>query len=311
MKREASVLIAGAMLLLLALPQPILADNQANVLQHFVTVPTPGLSSEGIAIRGNAFYVSTIGFASVNGSVFAYDKKGDLIQTINLPGLPIVGQGAFFGNSLFVVACAPFTTGGGDVVKIDLKTGVANTTFAADPTGCLNGLTIDDQGTIYAANFGGWIDKVTQGGAITLQWASGGLITAGSLNGFVVGPNDLTYNDDQNAIYTTNTYSNTVVKIQINNDGSAGAMTAYATVPSPDGLAFDGRGNLYVTSPFTDTIYVVTPAGIVSPLAFSGTETLDGPSAVVFQGSSMYITNLNLASTYSSGYVSVVALHPP
>ncbi len=311
MNRKLPILLTGAMLLLLALPQPILADNQVNVLQHFVTVPTAGLSSEGIAIRGNSFYVSTIGFTAVNGSIFVFDKKGDLTQTFNLPGLPVVGQAAIYQNSLFVVACASGTTSGGDVVKIDLSTGVVNTAFAPVPSGCPNGLTMDETGNIYIANFAGEIDKVTQSGVLT-TFASGGLLTPGTVNGFTIGPNDLTYNTAQNALYTTNTGTSTVVKIQINRDGSAGAVTAYATVNGGDGLVFDGRGNLYVASPFTDTIYLVAPGGSsVTPLTFTGTETLDGPSAVLFQGCNMYITNLNLASSHPSGYVAVVALHPP
>src|SRR5690349_23947336 len=128
-------------MLLLVLPQPILADNQVGVLRHFVTVPVAGLSAEGIAARGNHFYVSTIGGTAADGSIFVFDKKGALTQTITLPGLPIVGQAAFFRDSLFVVACHPFTSGGGAVVKVDLKTGAVNPTFATDST-CPNGLTM-------------------------------------------------------------------------------------------------------------------------------------------------------------------------
>lgn len=311
MKTKLSPLIVGAMLLLM-LPQPILADSQIGVLRHFVTVPVAGLSAEGVANRGDRFYVSTFGFAAGDGRIFVFDKGGALTQTLVLPGLPIIGQAAIFKDSLFVVACAPFTSGrGAAVVKIDLKKGVVNTAFATDPTGCLNGLTMDGKGNIYAANFAGWIDKVTQSGAITLKWASGGLLTPVTTGGFTIGPNDIKFKEDQNALYTTSTFTNTVVKIQINDDGSVGLMTAFATVPTPDGLVFDKKGNLYVTSPFTDKIYLVTPDGSVSPMTFTGTEKLDAPSAVILHGNDLYITNLNLGSTYASGYVSVVTLRFP
>ena len=294
---------------MLAVPQPIFANNQVGVLRHFVTVPVAGLSSEGVANRGGSYFVSTIGFAATEGRIFVFDKKGDLIQTFTLPGLPIVGQAVFYKDSLFVVACSPGLAGGA-VVRIDLNTGVVNQRFAADPT-CPNGLTIDGHGNLYVANFAGAVDKVTQSGTVTLNWASGGLLIVGSLGGFIIGPNDITYNKDQNALYTTDTFTNTVVKIQIQDDGSAGVMTAYAKVPTPDGLVFDSKGNLYVASPFTNAIYLVTSQSTVSPMAFTGSETLDGPSALVFHGNDLYITNLNLASTYSSGYLSIVTLNFP
>jgi sugar lactone lactonase YvrE len=223
-----------------------------------------------------------------------------------LPGLPIVGQAAIFKHSLFVVACAGIASGGA-VVKIDLKTGLVNPAFSLVPTGCPNGLTMDDEGNIFIANFAGSIDKVTQSGAMT-QFATGGLLTPGTIGGFTIGPNDMTYNEEQEALYVTNTGTNTVVKIQVDDEGTAGAITAYASVPTPDGLVFDRHGNLYVTSPFANSIFLVTPDGSVSPVALSGTEKLDGPSSAIFHGNTMYITNLNLASTLPSGYLSTVVL---
>jgi sugar lactone lactonase YvrE len=309
MKRALPLLIAGAMLLLM-LPQPVLAHNsQVGVLNHFVTVPVAGLSAEGVVNRGDRFYVSTIGFTATDGSIFVFDKKGTLTQTFTLPSLPVVGQAAIYKHSLFVVACNGATTSGA-VVKIDLKTGTVNPTFSLVPTGCPNGLTMDDHGNIFIANFDGTIDKVTQSGAMSL-FASGGLLTPGTIGTFVIGPNDITYNEDQNALYTTNTGTNTVVKIQINHHGTAGAITAYATVPTPDGLVFDEHGNLYVASPFTNSIFLVTRGGSVSPMVFSGTETLDGPSAVILLGNTLYITNLNLGSSHPSGYVSTVVVESP
>jgi sugar lactone lactonase YvrE len=308
MRRILPALVIATMLLLV-LPQPILADSQVGVLRHFVTVPVAGLSAEGISARGNHFYVSTIGSAATDGSIFVFDKKGALTQTITLPGLPIVGQAAFFGDSLFVVACHPFTSGGGALVKVDLKTGVVNPTFATDPA-CPNGLTMSDDGTMYITNFAGSIDKVTQSGKLTL-FASGGPLTPGTIGTFTIGPNDIVFNEDQNALYTTNTGQSTVVKVQINDDGSAGPMSVYAHVPMPDGLVFDEKGNLYVTSPFGTSIYLVTPNGSVSPVTFKGTETLDGPTAAIFHGHDLYITSSNSAKSHTSGYVSVVTIHSP
>jgi sugar lactone lactonase YvrE len=309
MRRALSLLVAGAMLLLL-MPQTVFAGNQVGVLSNFVTVPVAGLSAEGVANRGQTFYVSTIGFAATDGTIFAFNGKGDLTGSYTLTGLPVVGQAAIYTDDLFVVACSA-TLSSGAVVKIDLTTGAVDSTFAAIPAGCPNGLTADSHGNLYVADFAGSIYKVTQGGQVTL-WATGGLLTPVASGGFTIGPNDIMYNQQQNAVFTTNTGSNTVVEIKINQDGSAGAMSTYAAVPGPDGLAFDAHGDLYVASPFTNTVFVVSPGGSsVSPMTFTGSETLDGPSAVILHGNNLYITNLNLGGTHSSGYVAVTAVRFP
>ena len=88
-------------------------------------------------------------------------------------------------------------------------------------------------------------------------------------------------------------------------------MSAYASIPTPDGLVFDQRGNLYVTSPFTSKIYLVTRDGSVSTMTFTGTVTLDGPTAAIFHDGEMYITNSNSAKTHASGFVLVVTIDSP
>ena len=310
MKRTLYLLAAGAMLLLM-MPQAILADNQVGVLSNFATVPVAGRSAEGVANLGQTYYVSTIGFTATDGTIFVFDNKGDLTGSFALPRLPVVGQSAIYTDDLFVVACSR-TFSGGAVVKIDLTTGAVDTGFATIPSGCPNGLTTDVHGNLYAADFAGSIEKVTQSGQVTLNWATGGLLTPRTSGGFTIGPNDIIYNQQENALYTTNTGTNTVVRIQISEDGSAGAMSAYASVPGPDGLAFDAHGDLYVASPFRNTIFLVAPGGSsVTPMTFNGTETLDRTSSVILHGNYLYITNLNVALSHSSGYVSVVPVRFP
>jgi sugar lactone lactonase YvrE len=61
--------------------------------------------------------------------------------------------------------------------------------------------------------------------------------------GFVIGPNDITFDRKGTALYVTNAGLNTVVKIEVQKDGTAGAITDFAVgIPTPDGLAFDQGG---------------------------------------------------------------------
>lgn len=306
MKKMLPVLVAVSMLLL-AIPQPISAASQSGALRPFVP-SLPAGTAEGLAISGGLFYVSSIGFTSADGSIYVYNQAGTLVKTYTIPGLPIVGQEVISGNTLYVVACSA-TLSGGAVASIDLNTGVVNTAFSLVPTGCPNGLTMDNHGNLFVADFAGSVDKVTPSGALSL-FATGGPLTPGNLMGFVIGPNDITYNGDQNALYTSNTGQNTVVKIQINGDGSAGAVSVFSTaVPGGDGVVFD-RANLIVTSPFTNALYLVAADGSASPLVLDSTATsLAGPTASAFLGSDLYITGMG--PTTGTGNVEVVTLSSP
>jgi len=306
MKRMLPLLVAVSMLLL-ALPQPISAVSQTGALRPFVP-SLPAGTAEGLAISGGLFYVSSIGFTAADGSIYVYNQAGALVKTYTIPGLPIVGQEVVSGNTLFVVACSA-TLSGGAVVAIDLNTGVVNPAFSLVPTGCPNGLTMGDRGNLFVADFAGSIYKVTPSGALSL-FASGGPLTPGNLMGFIIGPNDITYNGGQRALYTTNTGQNTVVKIQIDRSGKAGAISVFSTaVPGGDGVVFD-KANLIVTSPFTNALYLVAPDGSASPLVLDSTTTsLAGPTASVFRGNDLYITGMGVAP--ATGNVEVVTLSSP
>jgi sugar lactone lactonase YvrE len=193
------------------------------------------------------------------------------------------------------------------VVRVDLDSGTV-TRVATDPS-CPNGLAIDGEGNIFVTNiFAGTVSKVTQSGTIS-TFAGGPLLAVGGSLG--AGPNDIALDKHADALYVTNVGQSTVVKIKIDDDGGAGAITAFATgIPTPDGLVFDKKGNLYVCSPFTNSIYLVTDTGSASPFALdTSTESLNNPSNVAFQGHDLYITNLALSA--SSGKISVITLQFP
>ncbi len=309
MNRILPLLIVVAMFLLV-LPQPILADSQTGVLRPFATLPT-GLSAEGLAIRGSHFYVGSISFSGTDGSILVFDQSGELTQAFTVPGMPVVGQVAVRNDTLYAVACTSFAPGAtGAVVKVDLHSG-AVTTFATDPA-CPNGLTIDRHGNIFVTDIlAGTVSKVTPTGALSV-FASGPLLATAPISPTTAaGPNDITLDTHQDALYVSNVGQGTIVKIGLEDNGSAGPISVFASgVPTPDGLAFATNGNLYVASPFTNSIYVVAPDGSASPLALNTTsESLNNPSNVAFLGHSLYISNLGLST--STGYLSVVSLHIP
>ena len=308
--RAAAALVTLATLLLV-LPQPIAATKQVGVVSHVADLPA-GLFAEGLATTEDHLYVGTLSFSSPQGTILVFDEDGAPDGAFTVPGFPFVGQVAFHDEDLFAVACnafAPSATGA--VVRIDQETGVVST-VATEPT-CPNGLAIDRHGNMFVTNiFDGSVSKVTPSGTVS-TFASGGLLAAGPVDGFTLGPNDIAFNKAGTALFVSNAGKNTVVKIDVNNDGTAGAVTTFATgIPAPDGLAFDQKGNLYVCSPFTNSVWVVTPAGAAAPAPFdTSKESLNNPSNVAFLGHRLFISNLALFTPGVLSKISVVRVQSP
>jgi gluconolactonase len=83
------------------------------------------------------------------------------------------------------------------------------------------------------------------------------------------------------------TWLSGVERIAVNDDGSAGKRSVYARLPKslPDGLAFDARGNLYVTCYTPARIYKISPQRKVSVLLDDWeAHTLAFPTNICFGG---------------------------
>jgi kumamolisin len=129
------------------------------------------------------------------------------------------------------------------------------------------GITIDGSGTVYVAD--------TDNNSIRKVTAAGAVITLAS--GFNL-PSDVTA-DGAGNLFVADTGNNTIRKIVIstgavslvagqtgssgNNDGNGSAARFY----TPEGVAVDSSGNIYVADTNNQTIRKISPAGAVSTLA--------------------------------------------
>lgn len=110
--------------------------------------------------------------------------------------------------------------------------------------------------------------------------------------------NGLALSLNEDWLYVACTWLPGVERISINADGSAGTREVFCTLPRscPDGLAFDGDGNLYVGCYAPNYIYKVSPAQEVS-LVIDDWEahSLCNPTNLAFGGkdfNELYSANL-------------------
>lgn len=156
-----------------------------------------------------------------------------------------------------------------------------------------NDLVFDREGSLYFTDPG--LGDLKAPGAI-FRWAPDGklaLLTSGQLY-----PNGLALNAAEDTLYVAETWSNRISYFPIRRDGSLGrerVMVQFTEGRGPDGIAFGGDGNLYVTHRGTGLVVVVEPNGkILAQLPAGGAL----PSNLAFWEESLYVTEDETASVY-------------
>jgi gluconolactonase len=89
--------------------------------------------------------------------------------------------------------------------------------------------------------------------------------------------------------------SNSVLRLTLDGDGDVTSHATYATDCgwTPDGLALDTTGNLYVSCYASDDIYRIAPDGTKTLFAFDPRAILlNRPTNLAFDGNWMYVANL-------------------
>jgi sugar lactone lactonase YvrE len=180
----------------------------------------------------------------------------------------------------------------------------------------LNALTFDKSGNVYVSDsFQGVIWRTGPSGGTATAWyaptnpGQNDLLLPDANPGEILSPpfgaNGIEFNNGGTALFATNTAYNSIVKIPVKVDGSAGAGVTFATgLNAPDGLAVDASDNLWVPANQGNEIVVVAPDGTVVAKKgdFDGI-TDDGsirgllfPASVAFSPDRgrMYVTNLAL-----------------
>jgi DNA-binding beta-propeller fold protein YncE len=176
--------------------------------------------------------------------------------------------------------------------------------FAVIPGGANagpNALGFDRDGNVYVSDsFQGIVWRTNPDGSGIAQWVNDATLRTTGFPPF--GANGLDFNKDQSALFVANTGSDTVVRVPVNPDGTAGAPAVFVhNVNGADGLFLDEDDNIWVCANQADEIVVIdqTGKGISKLGDFDGVR--DGkpvgllfPASLARHGNWIYITNLSL-----------------
>ena len=253
-------------------------------------VAAPGYP-EGIAVRGNRFYVSgpaTFGQPLGSAYVQAYDLKTGAFAatypiTITNPFAGMSGAScAAFGPDGKLYVVEPFV----GIIRMDLDPGNTQSIYAqfipAGPS-LLNDLAFDDDGNLYVTDsFAATIYRIPAGGGAPAVWFTDARL-AGDPN-VPFGVNGIRIDKNNKNVYVSVTAENgtldgVIYRLPLANPtaGNLVEFHRYQFFPSfilagPDGIAFGKSGKLYVA---------LAGASQISVLRADGTEEVrySGPAA--------------------------------
>ena len=201
--------------------------------------------SLGIAPDGN-FYTTGTGC-----QVYHVDVANNQATQVATTDGRVLGTAVDADGNVYLAHTA------GDVLKMTPDGTLS--TYAIAPGGakfmCSNYLAFDKQGNLYFSDSGTWapkiegvIYKIPPGGGEAVRWYPQCVDT----------PNAVALDAEERYLYFVETFGNSIARIAINADGSAGEFERVVHLPRhiPDGIAFDTEGRLWIACHRPDVIYV-------------------------------------------------------
>jgi sugar lactone lactonase YvrE len=277
MKLKFLLYLAAALLALSLNPSAIRAQALGD--SKVVTpVASPGYP-EGIALRGNRFYVSgPAAFGQPLGSAYvnAYDLTTGAFET----AYPITITNPFAGMS--AASCAAFGPDGKlyvvepfvGIVRMDLNPGNTQSVYAQFiPTGpsLLNDLAFGDDGSLYVTDsFAATIYRIPPGGGAPVVWFTDPRLAGDPFVPF--GVNGIRIDKNNKNVYVAVTAENgtlegVIYRLPLVANPTPASLVEFHRytlafgLPAPDGIAFGKSGKLYVALAGTSQISVLRADG--------------------------------------------------
>jgi sugar lactone lactonase YvrE len=267
---------------------------------------------EGVTASPNGLLYAS----GISGNICIYDLSGNELGHITIaPNRALLGE-LYTPEGIYVADNNPDFSGG-RVIRVDPRTGTW--TVIAEGFGAANAIAQNHRGTLFVSDsFAGAIYAVSPAGGKTL-WKADPLLQPHGFPPF--GANGVAFDRTQSYLYVANTADDRILRIAVNKDGSAGAISIFAdgatlgpnALNGADGIQFDVRGNLYVCANQANEIQVLSPAGalIARYGRNPGDDPLDFPASPIFHQKGLYIANFALGTAPSGGKISVLGVPFP
>jgi len=316
MRRWLFPLIAA---LTLASAQPVLAAQpQQGVVKTIADANNASCHNpEGITASSNGLLYA----AGLSGNICVYTLSGQQVRVI-----PVAANHALLGE-LFVASEGIYVAdnnpgfSGGRLIRVDPENGAV--TELATGFGAPNAIARDHHGTLYVSDsFAGAIYAVSPDGGGKTLWKADPLLLPMCppfCPGF--GANGVAFDRTQSFLYVANTSRDRILRIAVNDDGSAGAISIFAdgatlgpgALDGADGIQFDVKGNLYVCANQANEIQVLSPSGaLIARYGHNpGDDPLDFPASPIFHERGLYIANLALGTAPNGGKISALGIPFP
>ena len=270
------------------------ASADRTVIIESITASRDGLLYVADRVSGNVMridpkkpqpvVVGRIGSRQVNGQNTAPNPSG---MVFNAQGDLLIGASVF-----------------GEVVRLraaeldPAKPGVAQT-FATGMPGA-NGVDIDRQGRLYiSGGASGNIFRVGPNGGVAETVANVERFTRTLPDGRTqqsIVANGLAI-DKAGVVYSADSARGAVWRTAFDSEGRAQRPVLWvqnAALEGADGLAFDARGDLWITANELNALVRISPTGAVTEVARNGAAgPLEFPAALVFVGDTGYVANFD------------------
>lgn len=327
MKLKVHLYLAAALLALSLNPSTIRAQALGNS-KVVAPVAAPGYP-EGIAVRGNRFYVSgpaTFGQPLGSAYVKAYDLKTGAFEanypiTITNPFAGMsAGSCAAFGPDGKLYVVEPFV----GIVRMDLNPGNTQSVYApfipAGPS-LLNDLAFDGNGNLYVTDsFAATIYRVPPGGGAPFVWFTDPRLAGDPSLPF--GVNGIRTDKNNKNIYVSVTVENgtlegVIYRLPLVAHPTAASLVEFHRyslamgLPAPDGVAFGKSGKLYVALAGTSQISVLRPNG-TEEARYSGPAANPGgsPNPLPWANPANIAFDVHTGSLLVTNHASLVPFNP-
>jgi len=194
------------------------------------------------------------------------------------------------------------------VFRID-PDGHVSTHATLDPTGYPNDLAFDDHGELFVTDpLHGHIWKIDEDGNPSV-WLADPAFEGNEEDPYLVlsdfGVDGIAFDRHKNNLYLSNLDYGTILRVEIECDGSPGDIDIWAddfdTLAGADGIAFDDKGTLFVAVNGQDRLVAIDKHGDIDILAEGG--LLDAPSALVFGATkqskkTLYVSSFAITRAY-------------